>query len=690
MVQSKGVNVWPVKLFWLPFDSPQVFSLGVVSSSFLLQKRQRVSRIGCFVVLDNQKPPGGPDLADRKEKTKETGCQRLARNSRVARSAVKLLGADQGLEKEGRSSALPRRIPCGHLRSAIRSVFPASITVTQELSIKTAQKLELSPCEKCELAHEGLLSKWKEERFKPQEIDADHMIRFKKACSCIVASGWNLRKSPYIPNGHASEMFTRREGGNWNSEEFSPSCREELVYSSGKPRVVTLYSSYNVSVLTPLHNSLYHSLRKEGWLLVGSPTDEKVRSLGRGASGPYVSVDYSAATDNIKAAYVSTMIDVLQEKSVGLTADEVRCLRVLDNLRFDPSDPVAARGQPMGSPMSFPLLCLINKVVVDLALADLLDMGKISMKQFVEHRCLVNGDDLLLREFTPTSSGVLAGILAHGSKCGLIVNREKTMVDVHWAEINSTAFYNGVKQKKTNVSVLQVCNKVTDPVGFLSDSLVKRKSFVKILRLWRVPLKNASAKIQGPIPLPFLSGLLRREFADALKHVPAARPALTNPFPVVARPYGYDLSREEEIASIHSRVARLKLQGYKPPKTRWRSPGCGGVQTIRAALKKRKPSDEDNVLKVLADRWEQLTKEKLVKEDDAPVDDPTFTWDQASQDYFEGRSSKIQFLESRLRAFRHGKKGVCDPELDGKIPDLSGVRMTHIVSEIVGDDFLAF
>lgn len=670
---------WPVLLFWLPYDSPSVFSLGPVSSSFLIQKRLRLPRTGCFAAWDvNSEPRRDPDLADREEKIKENvvpnnlqGCKRESRNARVARAAVKLLRADQGLEKEGCSSPLPRRIRCGHLRSTIRQQFPASVTVTQELSIKTAQKLELSPCKSCSAGLETELSEWKEERFRHQRVDAVHLAAFRKACACLVKRGWNLRKYPYIPNGSASESFSRKDGGNWRSEDFSPSCRTELVYSSGKPRVVTLYSSYNVSVLTPLHRALYHSLRQEGWLLVGSPTDEQVRSLGRGVCGPYVSVDYSSATDNIKSAYVSTMVDVLVQKSVELTPDEIRCLRVLDNLRFDRDGPVASRGQPMGSPMSFPLLCLINKAVVDLALADLQDKGEISAKQFVEHRCLVNGDDLLLREFTPSSRGVLSGIRAHGSECGLVVNESKTMVDALWAEINSTAFFRGVKQKKTNVSVLQVRSSVSDPVGFLADSVVKRRSFVGLLRKWARPLANTFPKLQGPVPAPFFSALVKAKgpVREALLRVPRARPNLTNPFPVVPKPAGYFLSREEEVASINERVDRLKSSGYRPPKSRWVAPGDGGRQTIRAAVKRGKTTDEDNVLKVLADRWYWLTKERMVKEDDASVDAPVSTWDQADCDYHEGNVSTAEYFVRCLRAFRRGKKEVRDLGLDGGVPD---------------------
>lgn len=614
-----------------------------------------------------QEPPGSSPPNPGKQKSKvapntDRGCKRIACNSRVARAAVKLLRVDQGLEKES-VRRLPRRIQCGQIRSAIRSTFSEHLTPVQELSIKSAQKLESAPCESCESATtEGLLRKWKESRFRPAERDDDHLSRFKKAFACLVPQGWNRRQYPYFPNGSATFAYKRREGGNWNHEGFSSDCRVELVYSSGKPRVVTLYSGYNVAKLTPLHHSLYGLLRREGWLLVGSPTDEKVLGLDHGCEGPYVSVDYSAATDNIKTCYVQAMVEVLTRKSVGLTVDEKQCLQVLANLTFDRRDGVAQTGQPMGSPMSFPLLCLINKAVVDLALADLLERGEISAKQFVEHRCLINGDDLLFRE--PTScSRLLAGILHHGSRCGLIINEEKTMVDPEWAEVNSTAFYRGRKRKKTNVGALKQRAEVTDPIGFLADSVVRRQSFISLLRQWKNAIASAETKIQGPLPPSFWSALYCAGpgVKDALMSVPTERPKPTNPFPVVPKPAGYALSRECEVATINDKVARLKQIGYKPSRPARGRPTVKERRSIVSQLRLRKTTEEDNILKVLADRWELEQKEMLVKADDAAADIPSSVKGQEEIDYYEGKASRAQYFVAILAAFNRQKKGLHEP-----------------------------
>jgi hypothetical protein len=142
-----------------------------------------------------------------------------------------------------------------------------------------------------------------------------------------------------------------------------------------------------------------------------------------------MSYDYEAATNNIKAEYVRAAVQVLKEKASGLTIDQIRCLDVVGELRFPGSRHAAHRGQPMGSLMSFPLLCLVNKTVVDLAMIDLLEDKKVTFKEWTSHRCLINGDDLILR--SPVNDHRLYDEPHRrwGSAIGLVVNRDKTLVD---------------------------------------------------------------------------------------------------------------------------------------------------------------------------------------------------------------------------------------------------------------------
>ncbi|QDW80874.1 RNA-dependent RNA polymerase [Magnaporthe oryzae ourmia-like virus 4] len=645
------VTNWPIKLYWLPYGAPSVFvPLGPVSSSFLLNKRlRRRSQGGCLIAFDvnRQSPPGtGPRITKPVGPNRDMDCKNVPRNGRVARAAVALLSSDQEME---RVRPLPPRIRCGDLRPAIRQCFPDQLPVVKELSIKTSQKLEIAPCKYCEPAMLHRLNEWLKERYIPLDpVDHAHIALFKRALAVNVDMGWNKRKYPYIPTGHSTLNFPRGEGGSWNEEGYSPYCRAATVHSNGKPRIVTMYSGRNSEVLSPLHQSLYASLKRKGWLLVGSPTDESVGWLGSG--GVYVSVDYKSATDNIRAEYVRAAIDVLKARADQLTEEESRCLDVVGELRFADftEDTPATRGQPMGSLMSFPLLCLINKTVVDLALVDLAESGKITWEQFRVHRCLINGDDLLYREFD-SSRDILAGILRHGTLVGLVVNEEKTMVSATDAEINSTVFVGGRKQKKTNVKVVCWSSDVTDPIGFIADSVVKTSSFRKLLGRWEIPIRKAPRKVQGPLPPSFFKALFKeKRIRDALTWIPPPPPKSPNPFPVVVKPADYCLTREEEVRYISERVARLKSSGYKPRKPARCSTGDGKRCNIQYALRKEKPAAEERILAVLADGWKEKQFQKLIGQSDPFV---PLSWGYADwcQECYEHSHSMIQCLTARIR-----------------------------------------
>lgn len=304
----------------------------------------------------------------------------------------------------------------------------------------------------------------------------------------------------------------------------------------------------------------------------------------------------------------------------------------------------------MGSLMSFPLLCLTNKVVVDLALADLAEAGKITWEEFRVHRCLINGDDLAYREPKAAGSRLLDGILHHGTLVGLKVNKEKTMVSPDEVEINSTVFKSGRKQKKTNVAVVKWSSEVTDPVGFLADSVVKASTFRRLLRDWRIPIRNARRKVQGPLPPQFFKELWRcKEIREALTWTPALPPARPNPFPVVTKPAGYSLTRREEVCYISERVARLREMGYRPPLKSQRHGTISGVRTsVGHALRKEKPCGEERILRVLADAWQAKVKQQLYSRylADGGVVNPVPGW---CQECYEGSHSKIQCLTGKIK-----------------------------------------
>jgi len=562
---------------------------------------------------------------------KSGACARQKELVRKARAIVKLLRADQRLKAV---RPLPQDIVCGSLRSKVRSMYAHELTVAQELSIKTSMKIEVQPCEYCEDQQENPVDKWKRQRRQPEDVDQRHLEKFTRAFAANIPDGWDGKKErvSFVPNGHATNKFSRREGGNWNRQTFSDEPDIQLVYSSGKPRIVTLYSSFNTEVLKPLHACLYSLLKRKGWFLVGSPTREKLVHLLDGCAGSrWLSFDYSSATDKIKLAYVRAMIDVLKQKSVGLSEDESRCLDVLGNLRIDGF--TAESGQPMGSLMSFPLLCLVNKTVVDMALTTLMTSGKIQFKEWTGHRCLINGDDLLTRDVS--SGGLVEAIETEGAHVGLVVNKDKTMSDPEYGEINSTVFKNCIEEKKTNVSSLWMEEGVADVMGYAREATKSPRGFRMVMLANVSRLARQKTKTVHRLPGDLIAQVLA---SKRLKYAISARPeaedpVLTNLFPVVPVPDGYDLTREEEAATLRREVERAREEeswiGLHNQKKKAREvkkemlvlpgerlPG----RKIWKLLQPKKTVPLETTLSCFAKAWELKRKEALLA--DSTGDDP--------------------------------------------------------------------
>lgn len=586
----------------------------------------------------------------------DDGCTMHLRLRGKAITCVKLLGQELGLEPV---KDLPPLIRCGDLRSAVRGCFQDSLPLEAQLSIKTTQKLERTTCPSCEARVLGsTLKKWEEARFQPQEVNQEHLTQFRRAMRENIPTGWNRSKYPFIPNGNASECFKRREGGNWNEEEFSRTCRAEAILSSGKARVVTMYSSHNNRVLHPLHTSLYKEIGRKGWLLVGPPTAERISSLTGG--GDYLSVDYQSATDNIKQEYVRASVDELISRAAPpLTPEEERCLRVVCELRFDDEQDPCPSGQPMGSLMSFPILCLVNKTINDLALTDLLQGGQLSFKEWTSHRLLVNGDDLLTKE-PRANSNLGERIFFHGGQVGLVSNWEKTLKSSTEAEINSTLFREGTEVKKTNVASFYMKPDTGDVLGYAQEASRTAEGFRKIVRANVKLLSQQVRKGYRELP-PLLRRVCKsdRKIRRALQTYPVKSegPSNLNFFPVCPKPEGYDLTREEEIELIHERVDRVREKAIKltPIPTPKRKKAAETTRSWRFVKYEKKPiRAEEQILSVLALGWETKQKERLVEEEGW---NPPVTVIGPS-DLPGGRASA--FVDA-IRAFRNAASLRCDP-----------------------------
>nr|WAK77837.1 MAG: RNA-dependent RNA polymerase [Botourmiaviridae sp.] len=518
-------------------------------------------------------------------------------------------------------------LSCLSFRKVIRRQLPLELTPLQELTVKTSTKIVRRACQVCQQELDKMVGEYKKGLFTPVEVDERDLERFKLALGMNVPEGWNSYECPYIPNGHASLYHSRAEGGNWNEEEFSSDCGVAAILSNGKPRIVTTYSGYNSEVLHSLHRSLFGALRGKGWLLTGPPTEEKVKNLN--GYGALMSYDYEAATDRIKARYVRTAIQVLKEKAKCLTEDQVACLNVLGHLKFHGSRHAAPRGQPMGSLMSFPLLCLINKTIVDLALLDLLEAKKISFKEWTSHRCLINGDDLLIR--SPTLDHSLYDV-AHrrwSTAAGMKVNKEKTMIDMEQGEINSTLFQNGELKKKSNLSALYMSGNTDDVVGVAYGAASTAAEFRRMVSLNAHLLARQSEKFPSFVPLEWRKGLLTLpRVRRALRAQPSSeRPAEQGTLPMSEKPEGYDLDMPEECKVVRESVARARALGLFFAKCdHGTQPEVhvveNAVPAMRWFLRRNRRPRRELVLSCLARHWEKKRKEALWEVECASNDHP--------------------------------------------------------------------
>jgi hypothetical protein len=409
-------------------------------------------------------------------------------------------------------------------------------------------------------------------------------------------------------------------------------------------------------VLQPLHNSLYKEIGRKGWLLVGPPTAERISHLNGG--GDYLSIDYASATDNIKQAYVRASVDELIDRAEPpLTPEEERCLRVVCELRFDDEQDPCPSGQPMGSLMSFPILCLVNKTINDLALTDLLQGGQLSFKEWTSHRLLINGDDLLTKE--PRSDSNLADrIFFHGGQVGLVSNWEKTVKSPSEAEINSTLFREGAEVKKTNVAAFYMKPDTVGVLDYAQQASRTVNGFLKIVRANCKILSQENRKGYRELPIVLQRACKSdRKIRRALQTYPVTpeRPSHPNFFPVDPRPEGYSLSREEEIELIHKRVDQVRDRAKVRPKPEKRKRVASITRSWRFVKYEKKPTREgETILRVLARGWEEKQKRLLV-EDEGWNPSPMVI---GPSDLPGGRASA---LIDAIRAFKNAEDLRCDP-----------------------------
>lgn len=223
-----------------------------------------------------------------------------------------------------------------------------------------------------------------------------------------------------------SRAFYQRWANGTVCEPIPGKVRPVAVNCDGKWRVITL-SDWRMSHLLPLHRCLYGALSKKKWLLRGEADPSRFEDFGRKEGEVFVSGDYESATDNININLTKLVLDrvlslathvptrVREEAEASLMPDFVDSNGVKTG--------ALRRGQLMGSPLSFPLLCLINYLSF-----------RYAVRREVPVR--INGDDIVFR-CLPSEADDWFDVV---SRSGLVVSKGKTMVHRSIFSINSSYF----------------------------------------------------------------------------------------------------------------------------------------------------------------------------------------------------------------------------------------------------------
>jgi len=228
-------------------------------------------------------------------------------------------------------------------------------------------------------------------------------------------------------NGRASWASYKRWANGTVTSPIPGRVRCTAVEAGGKWRVISL-SHRTSSHMLPVHRALYSFMSKKNWLLRGEATPVSFSSFRRFEGGVFVSGDYESASDNLN---VNVSRHVLNQLFSSATHIPIRvreeCLAFLQPDFEDLDSNVIGtlgRGQLMGSPLCFPLLCLINYITFRFA-----GFGP-------ETPVKINGDDIV---FYCDRSRVQRWFDCV-SQSGLVVSRSKTMVASNVFSLNSTYF----------------------------------------------------------------------------------------------------------------------------------------------------------------------------------------------------------------------------------------------------------
>lgn len=227
-----------------------------------------------------------------------------------------------------------------------------------------------------------------------------------------------------VDGGLPREGFLRWSGGTV-CDPLDRLVRAKAVLTGGKWRVITL-SEPKLANLLPLHQTIYNWLSRKDWLLRGEATPDRFREFGRTKGEIIVSGDYEGATDNLNVNLSRLILRRLLSSATHIPTrvrEEAMRSLTMGFLLKDGSIIGHNRGQLMGSPLSFPLLCLCNYLTF-----------KYAVRREVPVK--INGDDIVFKCRPDERDQWFAFV----GKSGLVVSPGKTLVHKTLFSLNSTYF----------------------------------------------------------------------------------------------------------------------------------------------------------------------------------------------------------------------------------------------------------
>lgn len=216
----------------------------------------------------------------------------------------------------------------------------------------------------------------------------------------------------------------------WSDWDYEPRVSIVALQEPFKIRTISIPDGPAMAAASPFQKLWHRTMRQLGpfQLIGGVPVADALAQIPGGGDTPFVSGDYSAATDRLSMEATRLVVEELF-KPFALPAElRRRCIEslcaadldysttlgtfrgrvpdaLLDSIKLPPVTK-QSNGQLMGNILSFPILCIVNLatyVTARVALGDLPDWeqieetGYMTVDQINNLEVLVNGDDILFR-----------------------------------------------------------------------------------------------------------------------------------------------------------------------------------------------------------------------------------------------------------------------------------------------------